>query len=113
MTPGEIANFIATACILIYWVLQKRGDKTSAQLEELARRSDRLDELVRRVVATEKHLATLESTLKSSPRHDDLSRMYSAINELSKTVNQLVGESTAQGKFLNTLINRLTEKGLQ
>lgn len=64
------------------------------------------------IAALSGRLAHLESAVASAPDHDDLGKVYEAINTLAGTVNQLVGENRGQSDTLRLILNRITEKGM-
>lgn len=51
-------------------------------------------------------LTALEEGYKRAPTHSDLERVYVSINELAKTVHQLVGQNDNQTRLLNQLVNK-------
>jgi hypothetical protein len=57
-------------------------------------------------------IAHLETGLKSAPSHADLARIYESVNDLARTVNQLVGVNQGQSDALRMILNKITEKGL-
>jgi uncharacterized coiled-coil protein SlyX len=102
MEAGQIINLIATCGILVWMYFQKRSDKTA----------ERLDELAKRMESSEKDLVELKSGLSHSLRHDDLARIYDALNKLSEQVNQMSGEFRSQSEMQRLIVNRITERGM-
>jgi uncharacterized coiled-coil protein SlyX len=98
----QAINMIGTFGIGCWLYIEKRNDRTN----------ERIDDAEARQNLYEKELAALKSSLTSAPRHEDLSRIYDAINALAERLNQMVGENRSQSDFLKMILNRLTEKGL-
>lgn len=104
---------ISQLALFIYVRNANRNDKVDGEFGKI-RREQKAD--------SEKHsseiaglsgrMARLESAVAAAPDHDDLGKVYVAINELSGTVNQLVGENRGQSDTLRLILNRITEKGM-
>lgn len=95
-------NMLGTFALGVWLYLEKRSDKTNERVSELAAKVEKLD----------KDVSALEGAAGSAPNHADLAKVYDSINELAKTVNQLVGENRGQTDTLRLILNQITQKGL-
>jgi len=102
METGQIINLVVTIGVFLWLYVQKRTDKTS----------ERLEAITTRIEVTEKAVAVLQSGMNGLLRHEDLSRVYDAINKLSEQVNKLDGEFKSQNNLLNLILARITDKGM-
>lgn len=74
----------------------KRSDKSDARFRGLeSDLNDHHDRLIK-----------LEESTRRAPTHSDLERVYDSINQLAKTVHQLVGQNERQTQLLNQLVNK-------
>jgi hypothetical protein len=100
--------------------LNQYGDLLRDQLAEHRNESNlrhgqivsRLDSMEVALDADTARIARLENVAETAPSHNDLAKVYESVNNLSATVNQLVGESRGQSDSLRLILNRLTEKGM-
>ncbi|MDR0233268.1 MAG: hypothetical protein LBI31_00410 [Zoogloeaceae bacterium] len=99
----QVINMLGTFGIGCWLYIEKRNDKTN----------ERVNEQGKRIGGHEKKLVELESLLANSPRHEDLTRVYEAINALGASVNQMIGENRMSSDFLKLLLKQLTEKGMR
>lgn len=95
-------NMLGTFALGIWLYLEKRSDKTNERVSELAAKVEKLD----------KDVSALEGAAVSAPNHADLAKVYDSINDMAKTVNQLVGENRGQSDTLRLILNQITQKGL-
>lgn len=101
-------------------LLNQYGDLLRDQLAEHRNESNlrhgqivsRLDAMEVALDADTARIARLENVAETAPSHNDLAKVYESVNNLSATVNQLVGESRGQSDSLRLILNRLTEKGM-
>lgn len=98
----QVANFLGIVVMGILRWLEKRNDTTSKQIADLAKRVTDLDGDV----------TELSATVKGAPTHDHLAEVYRGINQLSSTVNQLVGENRGQTDTLRLILNEIMKKGM-
>lgn len=81
--------------IVLLW-RDKRSDKSDARFRGLeSNLNDHHDRLIK-----------LEESARRAPTHGDLERVYESINQLAKTVHQLVGQNDRQTQLLNQLVNK-------
>lgn len=99
LTISMIGHFSYTA----WSYIERRSDKTSERIAELAGKFDALD----------KDVSKLKTASDVAPNHNDLAQMYGSINELAETVNQLVGENRGQSDTLRLILNQIMQKGMQ
>lgn len=97
-----VINMLGTFALGVWMYLERRNDKTNDRVTELAGKVEKLD----------KDVTALESTAASAPSHADIARVYDSVNDLSRTVHQLVGENRGQTDTLRLILNRITEKGM-
>lgn len=97
-----VINMLGTFSLGVWMYLERRSDKTNDRVTELAGKVEKLD----------KDVTALESTAASAPSHADIARVYDSVNDLSRTVHQLVGENRGQTDTLRLILNRITEKGM-
>ncbi|WP_415034905.1 hypothetical protein [Azonexus sp.] len=101
-------------------LLNQYGDLLRDQLAEHRNESNlrhgqivsRLDSMEVALDADTARIARLENVAETAPSHNDLAKVYESVNNLSATVNQLVGESRGQSDSLRLILNRITEKGM-
>lgn len=98
----QAINMLGTFALGVWLYLEKRSDKTNERVAELAAKVEKLD----------KDVTGLEAATGSAPSHADLGKVYDSINDLARTVNQLVGENRGQSDTLRLILNQITQKGL-
>lgn len=97
-----IINLVGEFSIGCWLYLERRNDKTN----------ERVTELSKVVAELTKDVVSLDALARSAPNHEALSDVYKSINDLAKTVNQLVGENRGQTDTLRLILNQITQKGL-
>lgn len=102
-TALQLTNMLGTFCIGVWMYLEKRSDKTNERVSDLYVKVEQIDI----------DLSAIKSSLKTSPSHADLAKLYESINALAGTVNQLVGENRGQSDTLRLILNQITQKGLK
>lgn len=101
------ANFALTWGVAFYMYLANKNKATNARIAEIERAIDaRQDEMAGRV-------SRLEGALEKAPTHDDLGKLYDALNETSRQVAQLVGTVSSMNTNLGSILNHITNKGLK
>ena len=65
------------------------------------------------VAALTTRLTTAEERLRNMPDHEDLSKIYTEINGLSKGVHEMCGQMTVISKQVGMLVTTLVEKGVR
>lgn len=101
-TALQAINMLGTFALGVWLYLERRSDKTN----------ERVTDLVTKVAQLDKDVSALQATADVAPSHGDLSKVYDSINELSSTVNQLVGENRVQSDTLRLILNQITQKGM-
>ena len=99
----QLTNMIGTFCIGVWMYLEKRSDKSNERVAELYVKVEQID----------LDVSAIKVSLKTSPSHADLAKLYDSINALAGTVNQLVGENRGQTDTLRLILNQITQKGLK
>lgn len=119
-----VANFILTWGVALYMYLANKNKATNERIGKLetdieAKFEDRSKAEEEKFQAVTKSLGVyaeriqhLETTAETAPNHGDLAKVYEAINGLSGTVNQLVGENRGQSDTLRLILNQITQKGM-
>lgn len=82
--------------------MEKRGDKTNERVGQIAEKVDTLD----------KDVASLKAASDKAPSHQDLAKVYEAINELAEKVDKMIGGSESQTMTLRQILNRVIERGM-
>ena len=95
-------HMIITFGLGAWLYIEKRNDKTNERVDTLSTRVEQID----------RDLAGLAANAEAAPSHNDLSAVYKSINELSETVNQLVGENRGQSDTLRLILNQIMQKGM-
>lgn len=98
-----VINMLSTFGIGVWLYLERRNDKTNERIVELAAKVEKLD----------KDVSSLGVAAETAPNHADMGEVYKSINELAKTVNQLVGENQGQSDTLRLILGQIMRKGLQ
>ena len=99
-------SLVNSAGIIFIWFMQ-RGTVTTSAIDRLERTMEARNSDIR------EKLAHFESDLKNSPSHENLSQLYERMNDISKSVSQLAGTTSAMNEQVRTLISFLTQKGLE
>lgn len=77
--------------VWMYW--DKRSDKTA----------DKLRALENQVVQLKVDVEKIQAAAESAPTHNDLAKVYEAVNKTNETVHQLVGENRRQSETLHLI----------
>ncbi|SDI53100.1 hypothetical protein [Propionivibrio dicarboxylicus] len=125
---GQVICWIVNFFGLVWVILERRNDKTNERVTQLGQDIDeinqkvikmkagcdgcQIDSVASRIEQIDRDVSGLKAAAGSAPSHDDLSRVYEAINELAEKVNHLVGESEGQGQTLRQILARIIEKGM-
>lgn len=99
----QLLNMVGTFAIGAWMYLEKRNDKTNERITDLATKMETLD----------KDVSALKAASEIAPNHADLAKVYESVNQLSATVNQLVGENRGQSDTLRLILNQITQKGMK
>lgn len=101
------ANFALTWGVAFYMYLANKNKATNERIAEVERGFDqRQDMLADRV-------SKLEGVTSKAPTHEDLGKLYDALNETSRQVSQLVGTVSSMNDNVRLILNRIAEKGMQ
>lgn len=79
------------ATLWMYW--DKRSDKTAEKLRDLEARISQL----------KADMEKIQATTEAAPTHNDLARVYEAINKTDEKLHRLIGENSEQSKVLNRI----------
>ncbi|MDR1995120.1 hypothetical protein [Azonexus sp.] len=114
----SVANFILTWGIALYMYLSNKNKATNARITllegEFSKRIEKLDDDIGGKLDSHiQRITKLETSSEKAPSHADLAKVYTSINELASTVNQLVGENRVQSNTLRLILNQITAKGMQ
>lgn len=105
---------LAQLALFIYVRNTNRNDEVDGRFTTLqAAQKSQGESLGSEIGKVSQRLAHLETAVEKAPDHDDLSKVYEAINQMASTVNQLVGENRGQSDTLRLILGRITEKGMQ
>ncbi len=103
----QVVHILATAALGIYVWASNRHRVTNQRITDLEAGVDlRLDTHAERLVR-------LETQVKGAPTHDDLGKLYDALNETSRQVSQLVGTVSSMNDNVRLILNRIADKGMQ
>ena len=64
------------------------------------------------VAALTTRLTTAEERLRNMPDHEDLGKIYTEINSLSKGVHEMCGQMTVMSNQVSMLVTTLVQKGV-
>lgn len=104
---------ISQFALFVYVRNANRNDKVDEEFGKI-RRDQKADSEKHsgEINALSGRMAHLETAIATAPNHDDFGKVYVAISDLARTVNQLVGENRGQSDTLRLIMNRITEKGM-
>lgn len=103
----QVVHILVTFGIGIYVWASNRHRVTNQRISDLEESMDgRLDTHAERLVR-------LETQFRCMPTHDDLGKLYTAQNETSKQVAQLVGTVSSMNTNLSSILSHITNKGLK
>ena len=108
--------FIALTQLALFMYVRNsnRNDEVDKRFDQLQTAQSAQDHSLGLSVGTiSQRLSRLEVAIESTPNHTDLAKVYEALNHLSGTVNQLVGENRSQSDTLRMMLSQLTEKGMR
>lgn len=103
----SIANFLMTWGVALYMYLTNKNKATNERISELE------DDFAEEIGGHVQRIAKLETTAINAPSHADLAKMYESINDLAKSVNQMLGETRGHSDTLRLIMNQITEKGMR
>lgn len=92
---------------LIYVVISNKNKVTNDRIGKLE------DDIDSKFGIQGERIARIETISDKAPNHNDISKMYDSLNDLAKTVNQLVGENRGQSDTLKLILNQITAKGMK
>ncbi|MEW9900986.1 hypothetical protein ABWL39_20390 [Chitinivorax sp. PXF-14] len=109
-----VANFVLTWGVALYMYLANKNKATNERIGKLEEDIEaRFDVQSGQLHAYAERIQRLETTAESAPNHSDLAKVYEAVNGLSATVHQLVGESRGQTDTLRLILNQIAQKGMK
>lgn len=103
----SVANFVLMWGVTLYMYLSNKNKATNDRINVLEK------DIRDKHGVLEHRVTSVESVLKVAPDHDDLGKLYVALNKLSDTVNILVGENKVQSENLKMILNQIAQKGMK
>lgn len=103
----QVLQFLLTGGVMVYVYLVNKDKVTNDRIERLE------DDIHGSMAQQGERIAKLEKAGEAAPNHADIAKVYESINQLSATVNQLVGENRGQSDTLKLILNQITAKGMK
>ena len=104
---------LAQLALFVYVRNTNRNDEVDRRFVHVQTvQEEQSKELSTSVGHLSQRLAHLEAAIEAAPDHNDLSKVYQSINELSEKVDTLVGSFDTQSATLRQILSRVIERGM-